>query len=135
MQYFIWCKKMFLKFFPAFFLFYHATATVRSWFWWKFTKFSRSLKHFHQFNISVVLGFLVLCQTNYSGCVFFPSKNDYFTRSILKLPSFFACSLFPLLFVRMCEFAFYYDLWNGNLINKWNELQLKYIEHDKSPCV
>lgn len=104
MQYFIRCKKMFLKFFPAF-LFYHATATVRSWFWWKFTKFSRSLKHFHQFNISVVLGFLVLCQTNYSGCVFFPSKNDYFTRSILKLPSFFACSLFPFTFcsnVRIC---------------------------------
>lgn len=63
-------KDVFEVFSCCFFLFYHATATVRSRFWWKFTKFSRSLEHFHQFYISVVLGFLVLCQTNYSRCVF-----------------------------------------------------------------
>lgn len=137
MQYFIWCKKMFLKFFPAaFFYFIMRQRQLDHGFGGKFTKFSRSLKHFHQFYISVVLGFLVLCQTNYSGCVFSLQRTTTFRAQYWNYHHFsLALFFFYFFFVRMCEFAFYYDLWNGNLINKWNELQLKYIEHDKSPCV
>lgn len=71
-----WCsisfdaKRCFWSFFLAFFYFIMRQRQLDHGFGGKFTKFSRSLKHFHQFYISVVLGFLVLCQTNYSGCVF-----------------------------------------------------------------
>lgn len=107
--------------FSCFFLFYHATATVRSWFWWKFTKFSRSLKHFHQFNISVVLGFLVLCQTNYSGCVFSLQRTttlraQYWNYHHFSLALFFLYFLFEcanLHSITICEM----EIWSTNEMN------------------